>query len=722
MEIGDSVKTTGKDSLLTSDFSYQGYEEWKEAAISSLKGKDFIKTLVTGTYEGITLDPIYTERDLEGLKIDSLPGKVNFLRGCTGSGNIGKGWDICQRMGSEIPEEFNKELLSELGSGQNTVFLSPDNASSAGIDPENSSEGKMSVNGLSLSVNRDLKEALNKVDITKYPIVFDTNISGMELLMMLMAYVRDEGIDITKIRGDITLDPLGYLAENGEMDASPGHYYKKMALMIKWVKERGVNMRIAGVSVLPYHNAGASAVQELAIALSTGVEYIDAMKSSGIPPSGSAGNISFKFGIGSDLFMEMAKLRAGRILWNRILEEYGVAEDERDFFIHAETSMFNQSGLDPYVNMLRITTETFSAVTGGADRITTNPFDYTFKNPGPFSRRVARNVQVVLKEESHLHRLIDPAGGSYFIEKLTSDLAEKTWEFFLEIDKEGGVQKTLQNGFLRKRIAAGKEKLEKLIAQRDKVLVGTNNYGNPDEDIDGESEVNNVLLYSQRNGELKNFKEKMKREREDIDLQGMREAFENSDHDILDRGTEMFANGATIGEITSALKNGGDPFSIKGNTPDISRLPEKMERLRKMVNGMKKDPRISSEITIAVGEPFVKIKPRGDFSKSFFETGGFNSRMIRLKGSAVEITKQILEAGNRIIVFCASDEDYPELVPAIVPVLKQKGAAQIVLLAGNPGENRGSYLKSGVDFFIYRGVDLPEIVSGILEMSGVKNG
>ena len=722
MEKGDSVKTSDKDISLKSDFSYPGYEEWKEAAISSLKGKDFIKTLVTKTYEGITLDPIYTKKDLEGLNIDSIPGEINFLRGYTGEGNLGKGWDICQRMGSGIPEEFNKELSSALGSGQNTIFLSMDSAASFGIDPENSSEGKVASNGLSLIVKKDLKDALNKLDIPKFPVVFSTNISGMELLMMLYAYAREERGDISQIRGDINFDPLGFLAENGELGAPPDHYYKKMALMIKWVKGKGVNMRIAGVSVLPYHNAGASAVQELAIALSTGVEYIDAMKSSGIPPSESAARISFKFGVGSDLFMEIAKLRAGRILWNRILEEYGVREEDREYFVHAETSMFNQSGLDPYVNMLRITTETFSAVTGGADRITTNPFDYTFKDSGTFSRRVARNVQVVLKEESHLHKLIDPSGGSYFVEKLTSDLSEKVWEFFLEIEREGGVQKTLENGFLRKRIAAGKEKLEQLIAERKKILIGTNNYGNPDENIDVEAGIDDVLLYSQRNEELKKYKEGMKGKREEIEFQRIKEAFKNSDHDVLDKGADMFTSGSTIGEITSVLKNGGEPFSIKGNALDISRLPEKMESLRESVNKMKKDPKISSEITIAVNEPFVKIKPRGDFSKSFFETGGLKSRMIRLSGTQVEKANQIIEAGNPIIVLCASDADYPELIPAIVPVLKKEGSEQIIVLAGDPGENRGSYLKSGVDFFIYRGVDLPEIVSGILKRSGVDNG
>lgn len=717
MEKGESVKTAAKDTSLKSDFSYPGYEEWKEAAISSLKGKDFAKSLLTHTYEGITLNPIYTEKDLEGLNVDSLPGKVNFLRGQTVNGNLGAGWDICQRMGSGIPGEFNKELSSALGSGQNTIFFSTDEATSAGIDPEDSNEGKVGVNGLSLVLKKDINDSLNNIDITKYPVVFDSNVSGMELLMMLNAYLKSEGIDTDKLKGAINFDPLGILSERGELDSPPEHYYKKMALMIKWVKENSVNMRIAGVSALSYHNAGASAVQELSIALSTGVEYIDALSRNGISPQEFAGKISFRLGIGSDFFMEIARLRAGRVLWNRILKEYGVPEKHRDFFVHAETSMFNQSGLDPYVNMLRITTEAFSAIAGGAERLTTNPFDRVLNDPSSFSKRVARNVQTILKEESHLHRMIDPSGGSYFVEKLTSDVVEKTWEFFLEIEKEGGVQKALESGFLRKRISEGRKKLEMSVSKREKILVGTNNYGNPDEQFEHKKSTDPLSLFSLRVKNINKNKESKKVERDKIDQSKLDDLFAKGIPDVIDEGADMFINGATIGEITSILKGDSKAFMIHGITPDISRLPEKMEELRKKVNGIKGEP----EFTIAVNEPFIKIKPRGDFSKSFFETGGFNSRMIKLESSAEEKVKQILDQGNSLIVLCAADKDYPELVSTIVPLMKSEKDDLIIVLAGDPGENEEQYLKGGIDFFIHRGSDLPEIISGILKRSGVDN-
>jgi len=438
----------------------------------------------------------------------------------------------------------------------------------------------------------------------------------------------------------------------------------------------------------------------------------------GISPSEFAGRISFRFGIGSDFFMEIAKLRAGRVLWNRILKEYGVIEEHRDFHVHAETSMFNQSGLDPYVNMLRITTEAFSAIAGGAERLTTNPFDRVLNDPSPFSRRVARNVQTVLKEESQLHRMIDPSGGSYFVEKLTFDMVEKVWEFFLELEKEGGIQKALESGFLRKRISEGREKLEMSIAKRKKILVGTNNFGNPDEQFEQKESADQRALFSQRVSEIEDYKDSKKVERDRIDLSKLNDQFEKGNPKVIDDGTEMFNNGVTIGEIASVIKNNSEPYSIHGNKLEFSRLPEKMEKLRKKVNKIKGD----QELTIAVNEPFFKIKPRGDFARSFFETGGFKSRMIKLEGSSAEKVKQILDHGNQLIVLCAADEDYPELVSAIVPVMKRENRNLSIILAGDPGKKKEKYLEDGVDFFVHRGSDLPGIISGILKMSGVDNG
>ncbi len=720
MENGESLKSENLDTSLKKDFPYPGYDEWKASAIRLLKGKDFEKSLKTLTYEGILLDPLYDKKDIVGLHLDSIPGSENFLRGQNPEGYLGRGWNICQRMGAGVPENFNKELIQALNSGQNSIFISPDRPTSSGIDPASAQADQVCVDGLSLSVLKDINDSLNEVDITKYPLIFDTNISGMELYMLLNAYLKENGIDSGRIRCDLNFDPLGFLAGEGRSGSNPYHYYKKMALLIRKVIKNGDKTRVTGVSVLPYHNSGASSVQELAIALATGIEYIEALKVHGISPSETVSSLSFKFGIGSDYFMEIAKLRAGRVLWNKIQEEYGIPEHQRYFHVHSETSMFNQSSLDPYVNMLRITTEAFSAIAGGADTITTNPFNKSFAKPDQFSRRVARNVQIVLKEESHLHRMIDPAGGSYFVEKLTSDLSEKALEFFLEIENLGGVQKTLESGYLSDKIREGKEKLEKFIAKRKKVMVGTNNYSNPDEVVTGNVTPEPDPLYSQRIAYLIGHKDGNKDKRGSLSPALLRDLFEKMDTEVIDEGIKQFAGGASIGEIFSGLGGTDDVFIVKA--PECVRLTEKMELLRQKVDGMKKLPGVTSVLTIAVNEPFLKIKPRGDFSKSFFETGGFNSTIIRLEGSIEEKADRIASEGNDIIVLCGTDDDYPVLVPALVDAVKKKIDHPIFILAGDPGDNRKKFVESGIDFFIYRGIDLPEIITGILDRSGVNNG
>jgi len=719
MKKSGDVKNSEK--YMKNDFSYPKYEEWKDAAIKLLKGKDFSKSLNTKTYEGITLNPIYTKKDLENLHYDSLPGMGNFLRGQTSRCNLLTGWGICQRMASGIPEEFNKELVPELKSGQNTIFITPDEASSRGEDPDNVNSGRVGVDGQSLATYDDIENAFKDININDYPVVFDTNVSGMELLMLLFSYTKKKSIDPAGVSGLINFDPIGFLAKTGELNSSLKHYYEKMALMIKWIKEKGADIRIVGVSTLPYHNSGANAAQEIAIALSTGVEYLEVLGSEGISPSDSARSMSFRFGIGSNFFMEIAKLRGVRVLWNRILREFEVDDDITNFHVHAETSMFNQSSLDPYVNMLRVTTETFSAVIGGAALITTNPFDRIFTSSNEFSRRVARNVQIVLREESNLHKLIDPTGGSYYVEKLTSEISGKAWEFFLEIEKEGGVSRSLESGFLQDKISGGRKQLEGLVARRKKVLVGTNSYGNPNEELSKKEKINQDSIYSNRIDVLKKFKKDNKLTREGIKKNTVKDVFLRKSPDVVNIGMDMISKGLTIGEISRLLKDDSVPLSIHGKNFNSFRLSENMEKLRLRVDLLNSNQEIKSEITIAVNEPFIKIKPRGDFAKSFFESGGMKSKIISLSGTFGNKAKQILEIKNRIIVVCASDDDYTEFIPAVVPLLKKSSDKNIIVFAGNPGDRQKFFVENGIDMFIFHGVDLHKTITEILEKLGVKN-
>ena len=208
-----------------------------------------------------------------------------------------------------------------------------------------------------------------------------------------------------------------------------------MSLVTKWTLKNIPNLKTIGVSSLNYHNAGANSVQELAFSLSTAVEYIKQMLERGLKIDEIASNIRFTFGIGSLFFVEVAKIRAARMLWAKIIEAFSGNEDSQKIDIHAHTSFTNQTVFDPYVNLLRTTTEAFSAITGGVDSMHTNFFDESFRTPDEFSRRIARNTQIILNEESHLNQIIDPAGGSYYVESLTDEVAKKSWTLFQEIEE-----------------------------------------------------------------------------------------------------------------------------------------------------------------------------------------------------------------------------------------------------------------------------------------------
>src|SRR5690606_8722135 len=229
--------------------------------------------------------------------------------------------------------------------------------------------------------------------------------------------------------------------------------FDEMKLATELMIKSNSAIKTIGVNGLHFNNAGSNSVQELAFTLATAVEYLNEMIARGLKVDDVAKRIKFTFGIGSFYFMEVAKLRAARILWSKILEAFGVNEENRKTSIHCKTTRFNQTYFDPYVNMLRSTTEAFYAIVGGADSIHTNPFDESFNPSDNFSRRIARNTQIVLKEESHLDQVIDPAGGAYFVEKLTDDIANAAWKLFQSIEGKDGMINAIQSGFVQEEIS-----------------------------------------------------------------------------------------------------------------------------------------------------------------------------------------------------------------------------------------------------------------------------
>ena len=635
-----------KEFNLGDDFSPPSYQEWKDVAEQALKGANFDKKLVTKTYEGIDLQPIYTSEDLKGLShLKQKPGFSGNIRGTYASGYLKQPWEISQTVSASSAEEYNKALKNDLQRGQSGLTIL-------------------------LHKNRldELSIALEGIDLEKYPIHIIPNHSALESLQFLNSLLTKHGKDANNVHGSVDADPLGYLALHGSLTESVKNVQERMAESITYAQQNLPNIKTIGVCSLPYHNAGADAVSELAYVLASAVKYIDWLAEYQIHIDTIATNMRFTFAIGPFYFMEIAKLRAARLLWAKIIEAYGGSQKAAKMTIHGKTSTYNQTVYDPYVNMLRTTTETFAAIVGSVDSLNTNPFDESFGQGNEFSRRVARNTQIVLEEECGMDRLIDPAGGSYFLEKLTHQVAEKAWHMFKEIESLGGMLDALKKGRPQKQISEVAEKRRRDIAKRKSIIVGTNFSANVKE------KSPETATQNAKNTDTL------------IPAKNLKKAIEITPLNVH-RQSEIF----------EVLRNAVETYKAKHNSETGPKL------------------------FLATMGALAQYKARADFSQGFFEVGGFD--VTYPQGAGFESPAKAAEAaghsGADVVVICSTDDTYPELVPPLVKGLKEKNPEVITVLAGYPKDQIENHKKAGIDEFIYLGVDAHQVLSRILKQLGV---
>jgi methylmalonyl-CoA mutase len=709
---------------LGKDFPPPTYEEWRAAAGASLEGASFEKKLVTQTYEGIDLQPIYTGEDIGNLSHPGQkPGFPGFSRGARASGYAGQSWEICQEIPGVFADQFNEILKHDLQRGQTGIALGLDQASRMGLDSGAAPAHDVGNGGMAISTLADFSNALADINIKQFPLHMDTGYSAMEALMLLRAFTGRQGERIDAVNGSIDADPLGFLVVHGNLPVSLDTVFDWMARVVRWAGTHAPRLKTIGISGLPYHHAGADAVRELAYVSATAVEYINRLLERGIHIDTIAGNMRFTFGIGAFYFMEIAKIRAARMLWAKIAAACGGSETSQKMTIHARTSTYNQTRYDPYVNMLRTTTEAFSAVVAGVDSLSTNPFNERFGPGDEFSRRTARNIQVLLKDESRLDCLIDPAGGSYFVETLTYRVAQKAWKLFQDIEAKGGMLKALQAGFPQEEIKAVEQKRKADIAGRKSIIVGTNFSAHVKEKRPGTTFPDYRAVQSKRTRFLEKYKEagsvEQKAEIKEK-LSRLKNAFISGSGDVINAGAEAFLAGATLGEVTAAT-GGGEGESVIAAPLEPRGAAEMFEELRDAVEAYKKKNGSGPKLFLAVMGPLSQYKARADFSQSFFEVGGFD--VIYPQGEGFETPDAVVEAaaasGAQVVVICSTDETYPELVPPITRGLKEKNPGIIVVLAGYPRDQVEKHRQAGVDEFIYRGADVYRVLADILRRMGV---
>jgi methylmalonyl-CoA mutase len=629
-----------------SEFTTPTYAEWKEEAIASLKGAPFDKKLLSKTYEGITLEPLYTAEHAAAFSAKSgLPGADGYLRGISATGYGVKPWLVAQKGDSACPKEANVILREGLSKGVSAICFDPQ------CCPE-------------ISTLDDMKTLLDGIDIAKYPFQVFCGASAEPTLGLLAAYAEQAGIAPTALSGVIGADPLGSLARQGTTCGSMENCYDQMAACLRWAGKNTPLIKTIFIQGSVYHEGGASAVQELSAMFAAAVAYLDALAKRGFSVDEIAAKMVFSFPLGADFFMEIAKLRAARLMWARIIEAYGGSDEAAKLDGRAATSHFTATVYDPYVNILRATTQAFSGVVGGVGGLTVEPFDAAVRLSDEHSRRIARNIQVMMQNEFNLNTPVDPAGGSWYVETLTAKLAEAAWQELQRIEEQGGLLAGLKTGGLQAAIAATlNERFKKLSTRADRA-VGSNMYANTQE-------------------------------------------------------TRLNAAGRDLPADCHGSDCEGEGETITAIAPH--RWTEQFEALRKKTEEHTAKTGKKLKVFLANMGPLSQHKARADFTVGFMEVGGFEVLKNDGFSSAEAAAEAAIASGAQAAVICSTDDTYPDLVPPLARAIKAKAPNMLVLLAGLPApEFKDAYSEAGMDDCIHIRADCLSIIRKIQQAGGVE--
>ncbi len=700
------------EPLSLDEFQKADYATWRAEAERALKGAPFEKKLVSKTFEGIDLQPIYNQSDISDIQAkDTYPGFTPFVRSTSAGGYFSAPWEICQALPYGSAKEFNAAALHDVAKGQTAVRLSLDRAGRLGRDPDLAKGGDVGFCGTSIATTDDLKVALKGLD--GLPLHLQPGSSGLPILALLVAAFRRQEKNTDSVRGVLEQDPIGELVSDGTLPQSLGASFDQMALVTQWAQEHMPKLDTICVRTEAYSDAGGDSVQELGFALATGVEYLREMTARGLSVDQVASRMRFNFLIGGDFFMAIAKLRAARALWQRVVAECGGNGDSQKMRIHARTALWNKTVFDPYVNMLRNTTEGCAAVLAGCDSIQVGAFDEVIRPPDEFSRRIARNTQIILREECRLDRMIDPAGGSWLIESLTDQLGRKAWKLFQEIEGQGGMVKAILAGAPQEQVTKIGEAKAKSIAQRRMSFVGTNVYANPLEKPLEQRDWKLAGLQKKRAAEVENYRTVGGHVEQTTLLEKLGRLIESDPDQIVDAAIDAAICGATLGEIWRTLHRGEE--AIPNVTPlSLKRGTAPFEELRAAVSA---NP--AGKVFLANMGPIRQHKIRADFTTSFFHAGGFEVLNNPGFPTAEAAAEAALESGAPVIVICSTDDTYPDIVPALAKSIKQGKPDNIVIVAGYPEPQIESFKEAGIDDFIHIRANCYEVLSKIAKNLGI---
>lgn len=599
------------------DFPPVRIADWEAKIMVDLKGADYEKKLIWKSLDNIRVKPYYTSEDLKSLEyLDQLPGKFPFVRGNKTNDN---NWDIRQDFRVTDVEAVVQKVKEAILRGVTSV-------------------------GLDLTAKGDLyyhdfRKLIAAIDLNNTSVNILAGETAPTILDHLLKALEELNIQSPVVTGSLDYDPLGHLTTSGGFYASEQDDFSDADKLLLAAENDLPGFRVLTVNSHLFGDSGATIVQELAFGLAMAAEYLNKLTNQGHNATDVARHMQWNLGVGSDYFMEIAKVRAARLLFSGLLSAFdNVHAKDVQIFIQSITTNWNKTIYDPDVNMLRLTTESMSAILGGCNSLLVRPYDSCFRETGDFSERIARNVQIILKEESYFGKVVDPGAGSYYVETLTNSIVENTWELFLKIDEKGGYIKAFLEGFVVDEIRKTTSQRLGMVASRREVLLGTNQYPN--------------------------FNEKVNKE-VDTDI-----AFPKAEENPHKITTPLTPLRAAAGFEKLRL----DTEQLKGSRPKV--------------------------FLLTYGNLAMRLA-RAQFSGSFFACAGYE--VIDNLGfqSAQEGVEAAMKAKADIIVVCSSDDEYPVIVPAVAELvngraivvvagapacmeeLKQKGITEFIHVRSN---------------------------------------
>jgi methylmalonyl-CoA mutase len=616
---------------LFAEFPDVSTEEWEATIQADLKGADYEKKLIWKTLEGISVKPYYRKADTDGISwlLNNLPGEFPFTRGVK---KVDNNWEIRTEIYEQDVQAANTAAKHYLERGAEALSFKSRVCKNCGV-----------LKGQDLQSQADFNALLTGIDLNKVPVYFNFGNRGAQALAMLYNLAGSNA----NVKGGIIFEPIAELATSGKIAFSKDSILKEAAKVAVFAAKELPNVQTITVQTHAFHNAGANIIQELSLALGAGLEYMNALTDAGLTAEQAASQISFSLSIGSRYFLEVAKIRALRILWANILKKYEVTGTAK---IHASTSMWNATVFDPNVNMLRATTEAMSAAIAGADSITVIPFDATFKDPDEFSCRIARNIQLLLKNECNFNKAVDPSAGSYYIETLTEQVASKSLDALKKLESEGGLLAAVLNGSVQKNIAESQKQKEKLIMQRREIFIGTNQYPNL----------------------LEKMSDKIKKNK-GVALKDQELSSEAGD---VNEFAKKFA-----GKDYSIAKPDGETAVEKLN---IRRGAEVFEALRLQTEEYAKKNGNAPKVFLWTAGDLAMRLARATFIKNFFGCAGYtviDTNGIPNAAAGLELVKK---ENPQIAVLCSKDEEYLDIAKEIFPALEKEFPNIVRIVAGSP--------------------------------------